>query len=324
MTNFFKNAARMGLLGLAVAMATLAHAEFPDKPIRIIAPAPPGGGVDILSRTIGQRMATELGATVIVDNRGGAGGTIGIEYAAKQLADGYTILMGFSGMAVNPHLNPKIPYHTKEDFAPLSLVGAIPLILVANPNFPPNTVSELVAYAKSQPGGLKYAHGGTGAGSHLAGELFRITASTEVIPVAYKGNAPALADVIAGHVPVMWDTINTAYPMVRAGKLKVLAITTAQRLPTMPQVPTMIESGLPNFEISAWYMFMAPKKTPVDVQEKLNAAIVRSLKDPGVSRLLDEQGVQLVGGTREQATAFVSSQFDYWGALIRKAGIKGD
>ena len=324
MANLFRKTLRVSLLSLAVTLSALALAEFPDKPIRIIAPAPPGGGIDILSRTIGQRMAMELGTTVIVENRGGAGGTIGIEYVAKQPADGYTILMGFSGMAVNPHLNTKLPYNTKEDFAPLSLVGVIPMILVANPNFPPNTVSELVAYAKSQPGGLKYAHGGTGASSHLSGELFRITASTEVIPVAYKGNAPALVDVIAGHVPVMWDTINTAYPMVRAGKLKVLAITTAQRLPTMPEIPTMIESGLPNFEVSAWYMFMVPKKTPVDVQEKLNAAIVRSLKDPGVSRLLDEQGVQLVGDTREHATAFVNSQFDYWGALIRKAGIKGD
>ncbi|MES3000904.1 MAG: tripartite tricarboxylate transporter substrate binding protein [Pseudomonadota bacterium] len=324
MTNFFKNAARIALLGLAFSQASLAQAQFPDKPIRIVAPAPPGGGIDILSRTIGQRMGTELGTTVIVDNRGGAGGTIGIEYAAKQPADGYTLLMGFSGMTVNPHLNPKIPYNTREDFAALSLVGRIPMILVANPNFAPNTVPELVAYAKSQPGGLKYAHGGTGASSHLSGELFRISAQVDVIPIAYKGNAPALADVIAGHVPVMWDTINTAYPMVRAGKLKAIAVTTAQRLPSMPQVPTMIEGGLPNFEVSAWYMFMAPKKTPVDVQEKLNAAIVKALKDPGVAKLLDDQGVQVIGDTREHATAYVNSQFDYWGSLIRKAGIKGD
>ncbi|VTU46333.1 Argininosuccinate lyase (plasmid) [Variovorax sp. SRS16] len=324
MTHFFRNTTRMALLSLAAGLASLAHAGFPDRPIRIIAPAPPGGGIDILSRTIGQRMAVELGTPVIVDNRGGAGGTIGIEYAAKQPPDGYTLLMGFSGMAVNPHLNPKVLYSTKDDFAPLSLVGRIPMILVANPSFPPNTVSELVAYAKSQPGGLKYAHGGTGASSHLAGELFRITASVEVIPIAYKGNAPALVDVMAGHVPVMWDTINTAYPMVRAGKLKALAVATAQRLPALPRLPTLIEGGLPGFEVSAWYMLMAPKKTPVDVQEKLNVAIVKALKDPEVSRLLDEQGVQIVGDTREQATTFVNSQFDHWGAVIRKAGIKAD
>lgn len=324
MKNLLRNAARFALLGLAAGLASLAHADFPDKPIRIVAPAPPGGGIDILSRIIGKRMATELGTPVVIDNRGGAGGTIGIEYAARQPPDGYTVLMGFSGMAVNPHLQPKIPYNTKEDFAALSLVGSIPMMLVASTSFPVNSVPELVAYAKSHPGGLQYAHGGTGASSHLAGELFRITTSTPVVPVAYKGNAPALADVIAGHVPVMWDTVNTASPMVRAGKLKALAVATAKRLPSMPQIPTMIEGGLPNFEVSAWYMFMVPRKTPADVQEKLNGAIVRSLRDPEVARQLEDQGVQVVGDTREQATAFLHSQFDSWGTLIRKAGIKAD
>ncbi|MES3000909.1 MAG: tripartite tricarboxylate transporter substrate binding protein [Pseudomonadota bacterium] len=324
MTNLLNRTARISLLCLTLTLSALAHAAFPDRTIRIVAPAPPGGGIDILSRTLAERLSAELGVTVIVENKAGAGGTIGAEYVARQPADGYTILMGGGFIVVNPHLNPKIGYNAKEDFAPLSLMGRVPMILVANPSFPPSTVTELIAYAKSQPGGLKYAHGGVGASSHLAGELFRISTQAEVIPVAYKGNAPALADVLAGHVPVIWDTINTASPMVRAGKLKVMGITSAQRAPSMPQVPTMMESGLPNFEISAWYMLMAPKKTPVDVQQKLSAAIAKSINSPSVLKILGEQGVQIASGTREQAEAFFNQQSDYWGDVIRKAGIKAE
>jgi tripartite-type tricarboxylate transporter receptor subunit TctC len=297
---------------------------FPSKPIRIIAPVPPGGGVDILSRTIGQRMGELLGQPVVVENKPGGNGNIGFDFTAKAAPDGYTLVMAYSAVATNVSLHDKLPYDPDKDFAPVVFVGYIPLILVTSPESGITSVKDLIEKAKAKPGAIQYAHGGTGAGAHLSGELFRNLTGAQIDPVGYKGNAPALTDVIAGHVPIMWDTINTSLPQIKAGKLRALATTGRQRSPLAPDVPTMIEAGVPDFEISAWYMILAPKKTPADVVQKLNAAVNQAIKDPEVAGKLVPQGVDFVGGTPAQAEAFMSSEIARWGKLIKANGIRGE
>ena len=302
----------------------VAAQPFPSKPIRIIAPVPPGGGVDILSRTLGQKVGDLLGQPVVVENKPGGNGNIGFDLAAKSPPDGYTLVMSYSAVATNVSLHDKLPYDPEKDFAPVVFVGYIPLILVTNPESGITSVKDLIAKAKAKPGAIQYAHGGTGAGAHLSGELFRHLTGAQVEPISYKGNAPALTDVIAGHVPIMWDTINTSLPQVKAGKLKALATTGRQRSPLAPDVPTMIEAGVPDFEISAWYMILAPKKTPADVVQKLNAAVNQAIKDPEVAGKLVPQGVDFVGGTPTQADEFLRSEIDRWGKLIKANGIRAE
>lgn len=314
----------------ALAAAALAAAggawgqSFPSKPIHLIAPASPGGGVDILSRAIGQKVAALLGQPVIVDNRPGGNGNIGFDLAAKAAADGYTLVMAYSAVATNVWLHKDLPYDPERDFAPVVFVGYIPLILITNPGSGFTSVQDLVAKAKAKPGEIQYAHGGTGAGAHLSGELFRHLTGAQIEPVPYKGNAPALADVIAGHVPIMWDTINTSLPNVKAGKLKALATTGRQRSALAPEYPTMIEAGVPDFEISAWYMILAPKKTPPDIVQKLNAAFNIAIKDPELAGQLSSQGVDLVGGSPAQAEDLLKSEIGRWGPIIKAAGIRAE
>jgi tripartite-type tricarboxylate transporter receptor subunit TctC len=313
------------LAAAALAVAAAASGQgFPSKPIHLIAPAPPGGGVDILSRTIGQKVGEILGQPVIVDNKGGGNGNIGFDAAAKAAPDGYTIVMSYSAVATNVWLHKDLPYDPERDFAPVVFVGYIPLVLITNPNSGIVSVQDLVAKAKAKPGAIQYAHGGTGAGAHLSGELFRHLTGAQIEPVGYKGNAPALADVIAGHVPIMWDTINTSLPNVKGGKLKALATTGRQRSALAPEYPTMIEAGVPDFEVSAWYLILAPKKTPGDVVQKLNAAFNQAIKDPDIAGKLSQQGVDLVGGTTTQADDFLKSEISRWGKIIKAAGIRAE
>ncbi|MGE0799438.1 MAG: Bug family tripartite tricarboxylate transporter substrate binding protein [Lautropia sp.] len=313
-------AAVLGLLSLAAPVA----AAWPEKPIRIIVPAAPGGGVDILSRNVGKKMADDLGVAVVVENRPGGNSNIGFEAAAKAAPDGYTIVMGYTGLAILPHLFAQLPWNPEGDYAPLATVGSIPLVLVANTSFPPNTVAELIAYIKANPASATYAHGGAGGMSQLGGEMFKLITKVNVTPVPYKGNAPALADVVAGHVPFMWDTINTAMPQVRNGRLKVLAMATPKRVPAYPNTPTMIEEGVPGFELAAWYMMLAPKATPAPILDRLNAAINKALTDPEVAKTLGDQGVVLAGGSRDEATKYLRSELERWGGLIKSAGIKAE
>ncbi len=309
-------------LGLQV---TRADAQtYPSKAIRFVVPVPAGGGVDILTRVIGQKIAESMGVPVIPDNKPGASAAIGTEFVAKAAPDGYTIMMGYSAHATNPIFSPKLPYDTEKDFAAVVFVGYIPLILVTHPSFRANSVKELIALAKARPGEVQFASGGAGAGAHLSGELLKHLTGIDIVHVPYKGNAPALNDVLGGQVSIMFDTITTALPHVKAGKLKALAVTSAKRSPLAPELPTMIEAGLRDFDISAWYVVLAPAATPRDVIRKLNNEINRAMSDPELRSRMGTQGVEFAGGTPEQADAFIRSEIKRWRQIIKTTGMSAN
>ncbi|MFZ4649313.1 MAG: Bug family tripartite tricarboxylate transporter substrate binding protein [Rubrivivax sp.] len=310
------------LAGLASSVA--AQAWPAGKPVKIIAPVPPGGGVDILSRAIAQRLQGAFDTPVVVENKAGASALVGTDFVAKSAADGHTLLMGYSVLATNKFLVNNLPYDLDRDLVPVAYVGYIPLMLVTPPSFPPNSVAELITLLKANPNKYFYASGGAGAGAHLSAEMFKSMTGTTLTHVPYKGNAPALADVVSGQVPVMFDTITTSLPLVRTGKLKALATTGPKRSPLAPELPTMIEAGVPGFEMAAWYMVFAPRKTPQDVVDKLNAAINRAITDPAMVKQMSEMGVTFTGGTPAQADAFLKSEVLRWGQVIRSAGIKAE
>lgn len=314
------------LAGVAlIASGPTVHAQtYPSQPIRLIVPVPPGGGVDLLSRTIGQKMADNMGATLVVENKAGASAAIGTAELAKSAPDGYTIMMAYSAHATNPIFNPNLPYDTEKDFAPIVFVGYIPLILVTGSNSGFDSVKTIIEKARAKPGSIAYASGGAGAGAHLSGELMKYLEKIDLIHVPYKGNAPALNDVLAGQVPFMFDTITTALPHVKSGKLKALAVTSRKRSSLAPDVPTMIEAGLPDFEIYAWYMMLAPKGTPPEIVRRLNAEINKAMQDPDVRDRLGKRGVDFVGGTPEEADKFLRSEMERWARVAKTTGMKGN
>jgi tripartite-type tricarboxylate transporter receptor subunit TctC len=312
------------LLCFAAVAASPAIAAYPDHPIKLIVPVPPGGGVDILSRAIGAKMSQSMGQPVVVENKAGASAAIGTELLAKSPPDGYTIMMGYSAHATNPIFVPTLPYDTNKDFAAIAHVGYIPLILVVNASSPYTSVKDLIAAARAKPGELQFASGGAGAGAHLSGELLKTTANVDVVHVPYKGNAPALTDLLGGQVTMMFDTITTALPHVKTGKLRALAVTSPRRSPLAPDVPTMIEAGLPDFDISAWYVMFAPAGTPRDVMARLNAEVNKAIADPDVRRTLGEQGVEFTGGSPEDADRFVRGEVERWRRIIKTKGMTGN
>jgi tripartite-type tricarboxylate transporter receptor subunit TctC len=311
-------------LSLTLGGAAAVAQDFPSKPIRIIVPVPAGGGVDLLSRTIGQKMSSNLGVPVVVENRPGASAAIGTAELARSAPDGYTILMAYSAHATNPIFNPNLPYDTDKDFTPIVFVGYIPLILVTQPNSGIDSVKGLIEQARAQPGRLQYASGGAGAGAHLSGELLKYLAKIDLIHVPYKGNAPALNDVIGGQVPIMFDTITTALPHVKSGRLKALAVTSSKRSPLAPELPTMIEAGLKDFEVLAWYMVLAPRNVPQDIVKRLNAEINKAMQDPELRERLGGQGVDFVGGTPEEAEKFLRGEIERWREIAKTTGMKGN
>ena len=298
--------------------------SWPSKSIKIIAPVPPGGGVDILSRAIAQKLSLTFSTPVVVENKAGASAVVGTDFVAKSSPDGYTLLMGYSVLATNKYLVKSLPYDLEKDLTPVAYVGYIPLMLVTPPSFPPKTVTELITLLKANPDKYSYASGGAGAGAHLSAEMFKHITGTKLVHVPYKGNAPALADVLGGHLPIMFDTITTSLPHVRSGKLKALATTGPKRSPLAPELPTMIEAGVPGFEISAWYMIFAPKKTPTEILEKLNSAINKAITDPEMVKQMAAMGVSFVGGSLGQADQFLSSEITNWGTIIKAADIKAE
>ena len=312
------------LLASLVPFAATVHAEFPEKPLRLVVPFPPGGGTEPLARIWSQKIAEVFGYQVIVDNRPGAGTTIGAEIVAKSPPDGYTILLGSIANAISAVLYTKLNYDLARDLAPITLLATTPSVLVVHPTLPVKSARELVALAKARPGQVQYGNGATGSGGNLAAELLKYMTKTDIVGIPYKGNAPALTALMGGHVSMMFDTLNTSLPFVQAKRLKALAVTTAQRAPQVPEYPTMIESGLPNFEVTAWYMLFAPKKTPRDIVLKLNADLNKSFTDPELIKRMLAQGVTLTGGTPEQAEAHVQAETKRWGPLIKAAGMKGE
>jgi tripartite-type tricarboxylate transporter receptor subunit TctC len=299
--------------------------SYPAKPIRMMIGFPPGGGTDIVGRIVAQKLGDALGQQVIVDNRGGASGQLAAELVSKAAPDGYTIMMAhIAAISILPSLVAKLPYDAQKDFAPVSLAASGPNLLVVHPSVPAKSVRELIALAKARPGEVQFASGGAGAGAHLSGELLKHVAGIDIVHVPYKGNAPALNDVLGGQVSIMFDTITTALPHVKAGKLQALAVTSAKRSPLAPELPTMIEAGLKNFDISAWYIVLAPAATPAEIVQRLNTEINKAMGDPELRARMASQGVEFAGGTPAQADAFVRAEIKRWREIIKTTGMSAN
>src|SRR5262245_10904254 len=298
---------------------------YPSKPIRMIVAYPPGGGTDIVGRTVAQKLGEALGQAVVVENRGGASGNIGTELAARATPDGYTVLMGnVAPNAINVSLFKNLPFDPVVDFAPVSLVASTPNILVVHPSTPARTVKEVVALARAKPGALNFASAGVGSSSHLAGELFRVLARAEIVHVPYKGAGPAMVDVLSGQVQLYFATMPAAMPHVKSGKLVAIAVTSAKRSPALPELPTVAEAGVPGYEASTWYGLLAPAHTPGAAIARLHDATVKVLAEPALREKLADQGFEPVGDTPEEFAAYIRSEIGKWGKVIRDAGIKAE
>jgi len=311
------------LLGM-VAFCAFAQ-PYPSKPVRVIIPYPPGGGNDTLGRLFAAKLGDRLGQPFIVENRPGAGTMIGTEAAAKSAPDGYTILLSsIATHALSPNLYSRVPYDPIKDFAPITLLGIAPTVLVINQDVPAKSLSELISLAKSKPGQLAYASGGNGTPPHINGEVFKSIAGVDLLHVAYKGGGPALTDLIAGRVHVMLDTAASAMPHVRAGKLRALAIAAPKRSAEYPDLPTFAEAGLAAYDTNAWYSMHAPAGTPPDIVRRLNTELVAILKEPDILARFKQLSTEPVGNTPEEFAAFVKAELDKYARIIKAAGIKLD
>ena len=310
-----------GLLGGTSALAQ----AYPTKPVTIIVPFAAGGTTDILARIIGQALTAELGQSVVVDNRAGAGGNIGGQAAAKATPDGHTLFMGTVGThAINASLYKKMPFDPVKDFAPLTRVANVPNLLVANPAQPYKSVKDLIAYAKANPGKVNFGSSGNGSSIHLSGELFKSLAKVDMQHVPYKGSAPAVTDLLGNQIGIMFDNMPSAIQHVRSGKLVPLAVTTAKRSPELPSVPTIAEAGVPGYEATSWFGMFAPAGTPAPVLAKLNAAIVKVLAQPDVKKKINEQGAEVYSETPEQFAAFIQAESVKWGKVVKESGASLD
>ncbi|MEG0150390.1 MAG: tripartite tricarboxylate transporter substrate binding protein [Comamonas sp.] len=316
-----KSLAAAALLG-AVGMAPVAAQDvFPSKPLTIVVPFAAGGTTDILARIVSQALQQELGQTVIVDNKPGAGGNIGAAAAARAAADGYTLFMGTVGThAINASLYQKPGFDPIKDFAPLTRVATVPNLLVANPKQPFKTVKEMIAYAKANPGKLNYGSSGSGSSIHLSGELFRSMTGLDMVHVPYKGSAPAITDLLGNQIAVMFDNMPSAIQHVRSGKLRPIAVTTAKRSPELPDVPTVAEAGVPGYEATSWFGLWTQAKTPAPVQQRLHAAIAKVLKDPAVIKKINDQGGDIVIDTPAEFSAYIKAESAKWGKLVKDSG----
>jgi tripartite-type tricarboxylate transporter receptor subunit TctC len=313
---------RRTALGLAVAL-TLgavtpvgAQPAYPIRPISLIVPFPAGGSTDLVARVVAEKMSQDLGQQIVVDNRGGAGGNVGSAAAAKSDPDGYTLLMGtVATHALNPALYKTMPYDPVTDFAPISLL---------NPDFPAQNVAELIALLKEKPGEYSYASSGNGTPLHLSGELFKTMAGVDMVHVPYKGAGPALVDVMGGHVPIMFDNLPSSTEHIKAGKLRGLAVTTAERASSMPDLPTVAESGLPGYETYTWNALFAPAGTPPEVVARLNEAAVKALADPEVQAKLQGFGASVVGSSPDELAAHVQAELAKWAPVVKASGAQID
>jgi tripartite-type tricarboxylate transporter receptor subunit TctC len=298
---------------------------YPVKPVRMIVAFPAGGGSDIVGRALAQQLTDSLGQSVIVDNRGGAGGIIGTELGARAAPDGYTIILGSSGgFAINPHLNPRLPYDPVRDFAPVGLVTRLTFVLDVHPSVPAKSMKDFLALAKSRPDRLNFGSSGQGATAHLATELFMSLARVRMVHVPYKGAAPAMTAAIAGEVDVLFDSMPTTLPHAQSGRIRPLAVTTLQRSALMPQIPTLDEAGVKGYELANWMGIFAPAGTPRAVVERLNTAINAATRRPEMKERLLNQGAEPLSGTPEDLAAYLRRELDQYGRIIREAGVKAE
>ena len=315
------------LLGSVLAvLATGGQAQtYPTHPIRLVVPFPAGGTTDILAREVGQKLSVSLGQSVVIDNRPGAAGNIGSDLVAKSAPDGYTLLMcTVSTHAINPNLYAKLPYDHLKDFVPVVLVASVPNVLEVTPALPVNSVADLIRLAKEKPGQINFASSGSGTSIHLSGELFKTQAGVDMTHVPYKGSAPALTDLIGGQVQVMFDNLPSSLPQIKAGKLRAIAVTSAQRAPALPDIPTIAESGLPGFEATSWFGIVAPTGTPPAIIARINADVNQWLQSPEAREKLLAQGALAAGGTPEQFAAYIRAETEKWAKVVKASGAKVD
>jgi tripartite-type tricarboxylate transporter receptor subunit TctC len=317
-------------LGVAAAWPFAAHAQqpavdYPTRPITLIVPYAPGGGNDVLARGVAEPMSKTLGQRIVIENHGGAGGSIGTRQVANAAADGYTLGLGGTGtLAVDPTLYPNVGYDSRKDFAPVGLIATSPLIILVNPSLPAHNVRELIALAKAQPGKLNYASAGTGSGIHLGTVLFAVAAGIELTHVPYRGTGPALTDLLGGHVALYFSSLPSAVGLVKDGKLRALGVTGLKRSPTFPDVPTVAEQGLPGFEAVLHYGIVAPAGTPRPIIDKLNAALRAALDTAEVHNRIATEGAEPLATTPEEYAADIDREETKWSALVKKSGAKAD
>jgi tripartite-type tricarboxylate transporter receptor subunit TctC len=309
--------------GLLAAACTWAQ-DWPAKPVRFIVPYPPGGGTDVIARIVQSRLGEMLGQTIVIENRGGAGGAVGTAEAAKAAPDGYTFLFTLSSHTINPHLY-KLSYDTERDFAPVTLIVSVPQIIAAYPGAPIKNMQDVIATAKAHPGRLHYGSVGNGTPSHIAGELLKMKTGVDIIHVPYKGGGPAVADTLGGQIWVVMATMPAAISHVRAGKLRGLAVTTLKRNPGAPHIPTVAEAlKIADFEVDSWYALFAPAKTPRPIIDRMQKEIARTIQLPDVKQKLLEQGGDTVGSTPEQLDRVVKRELGKWAEVVRAAGLRSD
>jgi tripartite-type tricarboxylate transporter receptor subunit TctC len=323
--NFARRAALAAAATFALIAAPLALAQsWPEKPIHFVVPYPPGGGTDVIARIVQERFQRELGQPIIIDNRGGAAGSLGTDVVAKSASDGYTVLFTLSSHTINPFIYPRLPFDTVKDFEPVGTVASLPQILVANMQFGPNNIAELTALAKAKPGMLAYASVGNGSPGQLAGEMYKLRTGTQLTHVPYRGGGPAMNDLMGGQVPLLWVSIPAAAQFVKAGKVKALAVSTVKRSASFPDVPTMQEAGVADFNVDSWYAMFVPAKTPRVIVDKLNKALNAVVRDPDIRAKLLQQGAEGVGGTPEALGKVVDSELVRWAKLVKDANIHSD
>ncbi|WP_287926577.1 tripartite tricarboxylate transporter substrate binding protein [Diaphorobacter sp.] len=315
--------AAAGLLP-AAAMAQ-PDAQWPAKPIKWVVPFPPGGAMDVIARTLGEKAGRTLGQPFVIENRPGAGGNIGADAVAKSPADGYTIMITSIGMATNKALYPRLSYDPVKDFAPISLLAIVPNVLVVNTaKTTDKSVADVIAHAKRDPGKLTYASAGNGTSIHLAGEVFASMAGLNLLHVPYKGSGPAVTDMLGGQVDLMFDSITSARPHIQAGKLRALGVTSAKRSATLPDVPTIAEAGVPGYEVSPWFAVFAPAGTPAAIVNKINAALIDAMKQPDTVAKFETIGAEPIGTTPQQLATHLDKELARWGALIKERNIRMD
>jgi tripartite-type tricarboxylate transporter receptor subunit TctC len=317
-------AALVAAAATLVATSTANAQTYPERPIRMVLPFPPGGVTDLLARALAEKLAPRLGQPVVVDNKSGAGTVLASDLVARAPADGYTVLMAASSLGTAPLLYEKVGYDAIKSFAPITQVASVVHVLVVNPTLPVKSVAELVAYAKQNPGKLNYGSTGAGTSTHLEAELFKSMSTTFMVHIPYRGSGPALVDLIAGQTNVMFDALGSSGPFIKAGKLRALAVTTARRSPSAPELPTVAESGLPGYEAMPWLGLVAPAGTPQAVVDRLHREVNEVLKDPELRERFKGWGLDIIGNTPSEFSAFLRRDIDQWTKVISSAKIKAE